>query len=143
MPERYAIPPERWPQCLEQFSRAHAGQAASVCTSGAPAGGAANADQMPLIGITAEANESASVPASATSGESPTELHIMLGRPGGPHVDHVVKDPCRIWAAEWNDGFSAVLEIDADDGSTTLVQVGPPEQLLGEGMIVDGVPPQL
>lgn len=139
MPERYAIPPERWPQCLEQFSRAHAGQAASVCTSGAPAGGAANADQMPLIGITAEQNE----PASSPSRETLAELHIMLGRPGGPHVDHVVKEPCRIWAAEWNDGFSAVLEIDADDGSTTLVQVGPPGQLLGEGMIVDGVPPQV
>ena len=139
MPERYAIPPEHWPQCLEQFSRAHAGQAASVCTSGASAGGAANAEQMPLIGITAEANE----PASAPSGEAPAELHIMLGRPGGPHVDHVVREPCRIWAAEWNDGFSAVLEIDADDGSTTLVQVGPPGQLLGEGMIVDGVPPEV
>jgi hypothetical protein len=113
-----------------------------VCTSGAAAGGgAANADHMPLIGITAEAIEPAS--ASPSSPEAPAELHIMLGRPGGPHLDHVVKEPRRIWAAEWNDGFSALLEIDADDGSTTLVQVGPPEQLLGEGMIVDGVPPVL
>jgi hypothetical protein len=140
MPERYAIPPERWPECLEQFSRAHAGQAASVCTSGAPAGGAANADQMPLIGIVAEPTKSTSAPSAESPG---SELHIMLGRPGGPHVDHVVKEPCRIWAAEWNDGFSAVLEIDADDGSTTLVQIGPPGQLLGEGMVVDGVPPEL
>ena len=128
MRDECPIPPERWPQYLEQFSRAHAGQVASVCTSGTLGGGAANADQMPLIGISTE--------------PSGSELHVMLGEPGGPHLDHVVKRPCRMWTAEWNDGFSAVLEIDADDGSTTLVQVGPPEQLLGEGMVVDGVPPQ-
>jgi hypothetical protein len=130
MQERYPIPPQRWSQCLEQFSRAHAGQSTTVCTSGAPAGAAANADELPLIGIVSE-------PASRG------ELHIMLGRAGGPHVDHVVKKPCHMWSAEWNDGFSAELEIDAEDGSTTRVQVGPPEQLLAEDLVVDGVPPSL
>ena len=129
MKERCPIPSERWPDCLEQFSRAHTGRATSVCTSGPPVGGAANAEQLPLIGITAE--------------NAGAEVHVMLGRPGGPHVDHVIERPSRLWTAEWNDGFSAELEIDAEDGSTTLVQVGPPEQMLAEGMVVDGVPPQL
>ena len=123
--QRYEIPPERWPQCLEGFSRLHAGRPAHVSTSGAPAGGAKSADDLPLIGVT-----------------SADDLHVMVGLPGGPHVDHAVPRPRRLWVAEWNDGCSGLLEIDADDGSTTLVQVGPAEELLPEGMIVDGVPPE-
>jgi len=127
MMNTFEIARERWNHCLEQFSRVHAGQEAEVCTSGAAGGGASNAD-LPLIGVTSDAGAG--------------DLHIMLGRSGGPHVDHVVPRPTRLWTAEWNDGVSGMLEIDADDGSTTLVRVGPHEELLGEGMILDGVPPE-
>jgi hypothetical protein len=128
---RCEIPHERWPQSLDQFSRLHTGRTAHVSTSGAVAGGA-NADDLPLIGIT--------IGAGSPSGED--EVRIMVGRPHGPHLDHVLPRPRRLWKAEWNDGVSGMLEFDSDDGSTTLVQVGPPEQVLPEGMIIDGVPPK-
>lgn len=130
--QRVEIPPEHWPQMFEQFSRMHAGRPAHVSTSGAAAGGASNSKDLPLIGVTTGA---ANLPARE-------ELHVMVGQPGGPHVDHVVPRPRRLWTAAWNDGSSGMLEIDSDDGSTTLVQVGPLEQLLPEGMVVDGVPPE-
>src|SRR5688572_31521625 len=127
---RCEIPHEHWPQSLDQFSRLHTGRTAHVSTSGTAAGGA-NAEDLPLIGIT--------IGAESPTGEE--EVRIMVGRPHGPHLDHVLSRPRRLWTAEWNDGVSGLLEIDSDDGSTTLVQVGPSEQLLPEGMIVD-VPPQ-
>jgi len=120
---------DRWPNWLERFSLAHAGEPTRISTSGAApggGGGALTAEDLPLIGV---------------SRGGADEIRVMVGRPGGPHVDHVVAHPRRLWIAEWNDGFSGMLEIDADDGSTTLVQVGPPEQVLPEGMVVDGVPP--
>jgi hypothetical protein len=130
--QRCEIPPEHWTQCLDRFNRMHVGRPAHVCTSGAPAGCASNADDLPLIGVTAGDRAPGNV----------GELHVMVGGPGAPHDDHLVPRPRRLWMADWNDGCSSLLEIDSDDGSTTLVQVGPPEQLLPEGMIVDGVPPE-
>lgn len=130
--QRLEIPPAQWQRCLENFSRLHAGRLAHVSTSGAVAGGARTAEDLRLIGVTS---------GDPTPGHE-DELHVMVGGPDGPHVDHAVRRPRRLWMAEWNDGCSGLLEIDSDDGSTTLVRVGAPEQLLPEGMIVDGVPPE-
>jgi len=130
--QRCEIPPEHWPQCLERFNRLHVGRSAHVSTSGALAGGASNAADLPLIGVTGGERSPGHV----------GELYVMVGGPGEPHVDHAVPRPHRLWVTEWNDGCSGLLEIDSDDGSTTLVQVGPSEQLLPVGMIVDGVPPE-
>jgi hypothetical protein len=131
--QRCQIAPEHWRATLEQFSRLHAGRAAHVSTSGPPAGEHANAEALPLLGVTAGASDD---PADRDT------LHVMAGRPGGPHVDHVVRGPARMWVAEWNDGCSGLLEIDAEDGSTTLVRVGPQDELLADDMIVDGIPPE-
>lgn len=130
--ERHEVPPQRWPKALERFSRLHAGRPVHVSTAGSAVSGASNAGDLPLIGVTTGAP-------GATARE---ELRIMVGQPGGPHVDHLVTRPRRLWTADWNDGCSGMLEIVSDDGSMTLVQVGPPEQVLPQGIIVDGVPPE-
>ena len=54
----------------------------------------------------------------------------------------MVAKPMRIRAAEWNDGVSAQLLIDSDDGSTTAIRVGPAEEVLPPGFILDGYVPR-
>jgi hypothetical protein len=131
---KYEIPLSQWPERLERFSRAHAGQLTRVTTSCPGIGEARNAEDIPLIGITAG-------DAAAMSEAVDDDLHVMLGgSAGSPHLDHLVERPCRLWAAEWNDGGSGLLEIDAEDGSTTLVQVGPAEPMLPGDLILDERP---
>jgi hypothetical protein len=122
------IPAGRWHETLEQFSRAHRGQAARVETAGATAALAPDAEGLPLIGL-----------AEDRSGGADESIRIMLGVPSGGHVSHAVRQPRHVRVAEWNDGYSGLLEIEAADGSRTSVQVGPAEQTLPPGMITDGL----
>jgi hypothetical protein len=51
----------------------------------------------------------------------------------------VIEEPAQVRVAEWNDGYSAALEIVSADGSSVLVEVGPPQEMLAPGIITDGV----
>lgn len=123
------IPFEQWPRTLEQFSRIHRGKPARVHTSGAADGTRANADDLPLLGVTDER--------TADAGDE--RIHVVLGAPAAAHVDHVIPRPSKLRLAEWNDGYSALLQIESDDGWQTTVRVGPDEQRLAPGMILDGL----
>src|SRR5205814_10410000 len=109
----------------DQISRLHHGQSADVEIVGPDANVQAPARGVPLLGITAD--------------ERPRRIEIMAGKPDGPHVRHSVPTPTHVRAADWNDGVSAALEIEGEDGVRTLVLVGPAEQLLAPGMITDGL----
>jgi hypothetical protein len=122
------IPAARWHEALEQFSRAHEGQAARVETADAASAVSSDAQGLSLIGV-----------AEDRSGGAGESIRIMLGaRPGG-HVSHAVRRPTQVRVAEWNDGYSGLLEIESADGTRTSVQVGPAEQTLPPGMITDGL----
>jgi hypothetical protein len=122
------IPRSEWRAFFDQFSRLHHGQPLGVEIIGRDVGVQREAQDLPLLGVTAES------PAGAGAG-----IEVSAGRPGGPHVTHSVADPVRVWAAEWNDGVSASLEIESADGHKTLLRVGPAQQVLPPGMITDGL----
>lgn len=122
------IPPSDWQAVFEQFSRGHHGQNVEVRTTGAGVGERWNMSDLPLLGITLEQR----------AGQEPC-VDIAAADPGGPHVSHSVFKPVYLQAREWNDGFSAELKIDSEDGRTTWVRVGPAEQLLPPGVITDGL----
>jgi hypothetical protein len=118
----------QWRPFFDQFSRAHHGQRISVESAGHEFGVQANARNLPLIGITAEAR-----------GAGPPEIQVMVGDSPDAFVTHVIPRPAKVAIAEWNDFVSAAVRIEAADGTVTLVQAGPSEQTLPPGCILDDV----
>jgi hypothetical protein len=68
-------------------------------------------------------------------GRAPSEL----GEPSEANMSHTVQHPVRMRASEWNDGCSGAIEIESADGSWTVLQVGPTDHTLPDGMITDGI----
>lgn len=126
--ETKEIPTNQWPVFLDQFSRAHRGQPAEVTTEDMTLGVQLDGKGLPFIGIT-----------DVSPDQVDETIRIMLGDSSGTHIDHPVEHPSRVRVAEWNDGFSAALQIESDDGRVTLVQVGPPEQMLPDDVVTDGL----
>jgi len=122
------IPRHRWQEYLDQFSRAHHEAPAHVELYKGSGNHACDVADLPLLGITAE----------HVDGED-EQIQIMLGRPADENLSHTIEHPMRVRSAEWNDGYSGSIEIESADGSTTTVQVGPPQQTLPPGIITDGV----
>ena|SRR5687767_11467477 len=122
---------EQWPAFFDQFSRLHAGKRAIVETIGSDVGVQPNARELPLMGITPEGRD---------GGDNPEwRIEISLGDSPGAHLDHVIARPTHVRVAEWNDGFSAALQIEAEDGHMTLLRVGPQDRVLSPGLVVDDV----
>jgi len=121
------IPHQQWRQYLDQFSRAHRSWPATVRTVTTQIQEAHDLGELPLLGITDE-----------QQGDR-DQIEIILGRPEDSHLSHTIDRPVRLRGAEWNDGYSGRLEIEAADGEVTTVQVGPKEQTLPQGMITDGL----
>ncbi len=126
--KRRDIPKPEWPSFFDHFSRLHHGQDADVEIVDRSANVQSPARALPLLGVTEERHS-----------DQAEQVAIIAGKPEGPLVTHVVNGPRHVRAAEWNDEVSAALEIESDDGLTTLVRVGPPEQTLPAGMITDGL----
>jgi hypothetical protein len=115
------IPRGQWKEFFDQFSRLHHGQPAQI-ESASPDMSWPNARDLPLLGVSLERDR----------------IQILAGQVDGAHVGHVVERPVRVCASEWNDAVSALLEITSEDGSTTRVRVGPAEQTIPQGAILDG-----
>ena len=74
-----------WPAFLDDFSRQHEGQLATVESAGREFGIQANAKNLPLLGITAEAH----------GGDMP-EIEVMVGDSPDAHVVHVITRPAAV-----------------------------------------------
>ena len=126
MDTREVLPAE-WTLFSDRFSRAHRGKRATVETIGEDLGVQPNVRNLPLVGVAIDGSE------------DDRRLEIIVGDSPHAHLTHVIDRPTRVCVAEWNDGFSAAVQIEADDGRVTLLRVGPQERVLPAGMIVDGV----
>lgn len=125
--ETREVLPAEWLAFCDRFSRAHHGKAVTVETIAEDVGVQPNVQRLPLVGVTAEGE----------AGEQ--RLEIIVGDSPHAHLTHVIDQPMHVRVAEWNDGFSAALQIESADGRVTLLRVGPQERVLPQGMIVDGV----
>lgn len=119
------IPMEQWHEVFDQFSRRHQGQLAELTIAAPDFGRHEQAHAMPLLGISAEPHGTG------------WHITVIAANPDGTHMSHEIANPTRVRFAEWN-GVSGQLEIDAADGFSTSVQVGPVEQTIPEGAILDG-----
>jgi hypothetical protein len=112
----------QWKEFLDQFSRLHHGQPAEIETA-SPDMSWPHARNLPLLGVSFERDR----------------IEIVAGEVDKAHVSHAVDRPVRLCASEWNNGVSALLEIASENGMTTRVRVGPAEQTIPEGAILDGL----
>jgi hypothetical protein len=123
--QAYEVPKSEWAEALDQFSRAHVGQRADVDILQGKAASVSEARDLPLIGVMLLQDSRASI-------------EVIAGKPNGPFVGHVVPNARHLRTTTWNDGYSAKLEIESEDGLVTQIRVGPPEETLPPGVITDG-----
>jgi malate synthase len=122
------IPFKQWPLFLDQFSRLHRGQQVTVESMSREFGVQANARDLPLLGVTAE-------PLSGSA----ARIEIMAGDSPSAQVTHVIDRPAHVRVLEFNDSVSATMQIESADGQVTLLRVGPPNEMLPPGFIVDDI----
>ena len=108
---------QEWPAFLDQFSRLHRGQLATVQSMAPQLGAQVNVRDAQFVGLTAEPD--------AAGGQ----IIIMTERPPLHALEHVVRRPSRVRVAEWNCDVSAAIQIEGEDGTVTLLVAGPVEQI--------------
>ena len=106
------VAPDQWVSSCQQFSRIHHRKAVGMTTMGHDLGVQTNARNLPLMGITAERAEAGGC-----------QVEIMLGEAPDAHLAHTIKRPSHLRVAEWNDDYSAALQIESEEGWVTLLQV--------------------
>jgi hypothetical protein len=107
------IPRGEWLSFLDGFSRQHEGW---LVTLEVPEGHGrgVEAENLKLEGITPEHSE------------GHDRISIALGKAPGDHLTHFVSDPIRVVFLETKTSEHAGLQIEAADGSRTVVRFGGP-----------------
>ena len=110
--ETLEIPNERWASYLNDFSRVHLGQHVRLWVGGPQSGLLREAVNLPLVGI--------DVDRSATGCE---RIDVIVGDAPEAHVRHAVRIPSNVRVLRDDAGMDVSLQIDADDGSSTFLNL--------------------
>ena len=112
------IPRNEWVGFFDTFSKQHEGWVATIEVMGSQIGDQEESTRLPLVGLSAD-----------TKGRG-AGIAIMVGdRPEG-HVTRIVNAPKRVWLKESEEPAHDAIEVESEDGTTTLLhfQHVPPEQ---------------
>jgi hypothetical protein len=104
------IEQSEWVVYLNEFNKRNGGRAAHVEVIGEDVGAQEVVEKLPFDGITFE-NKGAQGP----------NVEIMLGASANQHLTHTISDVCRIVPKEGAGGREEALEIEAADGTKTLI----------------------
>ena len=115
---------EQWVPFLDQFSEAHRGQRIEVRILNKATGDQIGAEQLPLVGITDDYKSSEGELIEVIAGDNPQE-----------HVTHAISHPIHVRIAEREDGSPVAMQIESDDGSSTLVRFLPPMDETSRDMV--------
>ncbi len=107
MPTR-EIPREQWRSFLDDFSRKHQGQKATVEVLGQNQGDQHEADDLTFVGISADEKAGENV------------IAVMVGDQPDRHEQRLINKPARVRVRD--EGQKASLEIEEADGPKTLVR---------------------
>ena len=116
------IPRGEWLSFLDGFSRQHEGWLVTLEVPEGEGRSAVEAENLKLEGVTPEHSE------------GHDRIAIALGQAADDHLTHFVSDPIRLLFLETNDGSHMELQIEAADGSQTVVRFrrpAKPERLGG------------
>jgi hypothetical protein len=112
------IPRERWVSFFDDFSKHHEGWIVTVEVIGADIGDQEEASGLPLIGVSADVKA--------------REDRVVLTVGGRPDADvnRIIESPRRVWLKPPLSVADEAIEVESEDGTTTLVtfQHIPPEK---------------
>ena len=111
MPSRQ-VPRSEWDRFFREFNRRHGGCPVTVRVLHPRIGSQVEARVLPLEGV---------VPPS--SDDDPFAL--FLGRPSVGNVGHAIESPRQVWLETLDSGAEGALGILSDDGTTTILEIGP------------------
>ncbi|HWP43654.1 MAG TPA: DUF5335 family protein [Blastocatellia bacterium] len=109
------VPRQEWTEFFDSFSRRHLGWLVSVEVMGPDIGAQAEAREMPLQGITAELKPG-----------DESIISIMVGNSAEDHLTHTITGPSRVNVKVSGEGTDEAVEIESEDGLTTLVRFRSP-----------------
>jgi hypothetical protein len=101
------VPRGEWRDFFDAFSKRHRGWLVSVEIMGADIGAQTEARDLPLQGITWDPHGA---------------LSILLGEGGANHVTHLITTPTDVKVQLTEEGGDQTVQIQAQDGVTTLVR---------------------
>jgi len=109
------IQPARWSRALEEFSVIHEGWLVSVDVISPSLGAQPELANLPLMGVVAEVG--------STRGAVVT---IAAGMLDGQQITHTINAPTRIYIERTDQGADAAMEIEAADGTKTILRLNTP-----------------
>jgi hypothetical protein len=108
------IPRDQWPTAVTSFGERHRRALVSVDVLGPEIGAQTEVRSLPLEGISAEpANKGGLV-------------SIFVERDVDDHLTHLIEHPTRIRVEQTDDGVDLAMQIEAADGTSTIVTFLPP-----------------
>ena len=99
-----------WAETLDAFTLMHEGWLVSVDVLSPDIGAQPAILNLPLLGLTAD---------PVDRGDT---VSISVARSAVDHVTHVVRAPNRMWIERTDEGADTALEIEAVDGSKTILR---------------------
>jgi hypothetical protein len=109
--QTHEIPDNKWIPFLNDLSKRHQGENVTVELIGRDVGDQTGAQDHALLGITVD-------PPTGSC-----KIEIMAGGPRGlANISHEIAHPIHVRLAQRDDGADAALEIESDNGPSTLVR---------------------
>jgi hypothetical protein len=102
------IPREQWRSFLDDFSKKHQGENATVEVLDVERGDQHESDRLPFVGISADQK----------SGEN--VIAVMVGDQPDRHEQHLINKPAHLRVLD--EGRRSAIEIEETDGPKTLVR---------------------
>jgi hypothetical protein len=105
------IPRNEWKSFFDVFSKQHEGWLATLEFLDRELGAQEEAHELPFEGVSL-----------TSAGNEPEAISIDLGSTPNDHVSHSIPEPAHVWVQQTTEGANAALEIEANDGTQTLLR---------------------
>ena len=104
------VPPADWAAVLNEFTLAHEGWLVSMATFASDNGPRSDISNLPLIGVSANRTDNG-------------DIAISVARSSTEHVTHVIERAAHVYLQRGNNGASAALIVDSEEGLRTVLRV--------------------
>lgn len=106
------IPKTTWPEYFEELAKVYAGWAVTMELLAGEVGDQRRVDGLPFQGISYE-----------IAGSQAGDILVETGDAGTPFETHLIRRPCIVRAAQTRPGAELDIEIEDEEGVTTLIEL--------------------
>jgi uncharacterized protein DUF5335 len=109
------VPPADWAEALNEFTLAHEGWLVSMVTFATDDGPRSDIRNLPLIGVSADRTDDG-------------DIAISVARSSEEHLTHVIERAAHVYLERGNNGATASLIVDSEEGLRTVLRVRAPSE---------------